>query len=199
MVSNQLLTHHVCEPSLINALQTVPRHHFVPERLKHIAYTDGHIALNNKRSLIAPGTLARMVQAANIDKKNTVLDVACGSGYSTAIIAKLAKRVVGVESDDTLASKANSTLKKLKINNAIIIGNELTTGHPESGPYDIIFVNGAIEELPESWRDQLKTSGRIITAVADTPFLNRVICYQRKGNTLEGTTLFETVLPHLKA
>ena len=130
MVDSQIRTNKVTNAELIAAFESVPREAFVPERLAGVAYVDEDIALSNGRYLMEPMVLARLLQEARPGPADVVLDVGCGTGYATAILAKLAATVVALESDHDLAVKATKLLGDLGIDNAIVVEGPLPAGWP---------------------------------------------------------------------
>jgi protein-L-isoaspartate(D-aspartate) O-methyltransferase len=118
------------------------------------------------RFLLAPMVLARLIQLAAVDPDDKVLDVGCATGYSTAVLARLGRRVIGLESEPELAATAREALQDLGIANAEIVEGPLDRGHAAASPYDVIFVNGAVRAPPETLFPQLKPVGRLATVLA---------------------------------
>ncbi|WP_299895762.1 protein-L-isoaspartate O-methyltransferase [uncultured Ruegeria sp.] len=161
MVDTQIRPSDVTKFPIIEAMLNVPRENFVPDAQREAAYVDGVIDLGNGRCMLEPRTLAKMLDALNISNDEMVLDIAPATGYSTAVAARMAQLVVGVESDDSLASEAQSLLAEADVDNAIIHVGPLEQGAAEHGPYDAIMVQGGVERVPEVLLDQLKEHGRI--------------------------------------
>ncbi len=162
MVDSQIRTADVTSHSLIHALSEVPRELFVPKALREVAYAEAEIPIAPGRALPAPRALGKMLDAAGISSADLVLEIAPGTGYSTAVIARLAAAVVAIEPDAALAKQAADTLQRLQAVNAVVSAGEATAGDPAHGPYDVIFVNGAVEQLPQALTDQLKDGGRLV-------------------------------------
>jgi protein-L-isoaspartate(D-aspartate) O-methyltransferase len=194
MIKGQVLPNKITDAQIIKIIADLPRHHFVPEAFKDVAYTDKSLEIGGGRYLMAAHIFARMVQAIEVKKSDVILDVACGSGYSSAIFASLAKKIVAVESDADLAAKANLNLKKLDIGNVIVLNNKLTDGHTEAAPYDIVFINGAIKSPPHSLMSQLAEGGRLVTVVADSDSTGRAMIFRRQEERIVKTDLFDAVL-----
>lgn len=165
MIEGQLVPANIASASLLDAIKAVPRESFVPEALKGAAYVDEDMPLGKDRFLLAPVALARMIALAEISADDTVLDIAAGTGYSTAILAHMAKRVVAIEERAELAEQARAALKSLAIRSAEIVTGALAQGHPGAGPYQVIFINGAIEQLPSVIAGQLAEGGRLVAAL----------------------------------
>jgi protein-L-isoaspartate(D-aspartate) O-methyltransferase len=202
MVESQIRPSDITDRRIIRAMQETPREQFVPTNLKPLAYMDEDIALTKPapgvgaRALLAPRTLAKMIQLAQIGSKDVVLDVGCGTGYSAALLGKLAETVVALESDAGLAETATKVLSELAFDNVAVVTGELPTGYPDEGPYDAIFVGGRIEQMPAGLLDQLKDGGRLI-AIRGEPMYARVILWRRVGATFDDQEEFEAGAPLL--
>jgi protein-L-isoaspartate(D-aspartate) O-methyltransferase len=167
MVETQLRPNEVTDTRLIAAMSALPRERFVPERLRAFAYIDERLEVfpaidaAPARFLLAPMVLARLVQLAAVEPGDTVLDVGCVTGYSTAILARLGREVTGVEPEPELADTARANLRALELANVEIVEGTLARGCPEKGPYDVILLNGSVPEEPESLFGQLSEGGRL--------------------------------------
>lgn len=170
--------------NLKEVLSSLPREFFIPHHLQSIAYCDGDIPLGGKRHLLSPLIFVRMLQAVAVKSSDKVLDIGCGQGYSTAVLSQLANKVIAVESESELATRANLTLNRLGIHNVIIISNKLEEGHPEGAPYDVIFLNGAINFIPEHLKNQLAEGGRMVAVMNDSPYTGKIIVLSHVGNRL---------------
>lgn len=167
MVDGQLRTTDVTSLPLLTAMLAVPREAFVPDSRKELAYIDDNILLSNgagagARYLMKPSPFAKMVQLAEIGPNDKVLDVGAGTGYSAAVLSRLAKSVVALESEASLADKAESTLAGLGCDNVSVARGELKAGNKAGAPYDVIIVEGSVEELPETLLAQLAEDGRLV-------------------------------------
>ncbi len=163
MVIGQITPNVTISPSLYDAMLAVPRHYFVPDKQQGIAYMDKQLSLGQQRYLMSPLLFAQLAQLAHIGPNDTVLDIGCATGYSTAVFSQLAKKVIALEADAELASNANHRLHQLGIENSILISSPLAEGNPEAAPYDVIFINGAIQQVPDSLIAQLADKGRLVT------------------------------------
>ena len=197
MIKSQVMTNRLTDKNIITLLSDFPRHIFVPEHLKTIAYCDDFIPLNDTHSLMPLMTFARAVQAADISLDDNILDIGCSSGFSAAILAKLGNKVVAIESDSDMASDAHQALSRLHIDNVIIITGKLKNGQAESGPYDVIFMNGAVDHVPDTLFDQLSDKGRLITFINDSPYTGKALLYKKFGDNIQSHTLFEVKMPKL--
>jgi len=161
MVDTQVRPSDVTKFPIIDAMLSVPREVFVPEHLREAAYMGDNLDLGNGRVVLDPRTLAKMLDALDIDPDDLVLDIGCAFGYSSAVMARMAGAVVAVEEDPEMAGEARSRLAEHGADNVILHEGPLSEGAPEHGPFDIIVVQGAVAHLPEALTDQLKEGGRM--------------------------------------
>ncbi|HVY20101.1 MAG TPA: protein-L-isoaspartate O-methyltransferase [Bauldia sp.] len=168
MVDSQLRTEAVTDYDILAAMGSVPRERFVPEDQRAVAYIDSDVPLKSgtpSRYLMEAAPFARLLQLAEIDTDDRILDVGCGTGYSLAVLAALGGFVVGLESDAELAAAAKANLAALGIGNAKVVSGALDAGYPVDGPYDVIFLEGAVEVLPAGLFEQLREGGRLVAVV----------------------------------
>lgn len=195
MVKGQVLPNKITDSSLIQAILETPRHNFIPEKFQGVSYIDETIPLGKNRFNLSPIVLSRMLQELNIKKSDSVLDIACGSGYSSAILSHIAKKVIAVESDSDLASKAHLSLKRMNIDNVVIISEILSQGHPDGAPYDIIFINGALNEKPDSLIAQLGESGRLAVVIKKSRHMGIATLFRRIDGIIVEEELFDADVP----
>lgn len=197
MVDNQIRTTDVTDYDVIDAFLAVPRERFVPARLKDLAYIDSDIEIapseggRPPRFLMEPSPLAKLVQLADVGKDDVVLDVGCGTGYASAVLSLLAGSVVSLECDERLAASATDTLAALGYDNVAVVTGDLAAGCPPEAPYDVIFVSGAVEEVPETLFSQLRDGGRLV-AVEGSGNASRAKLYLRDGGALAERSVFNT-------
>jgi protein-L-isoaspartate(D-aspartate) O-methyltransferase len=172
MVESQLRPNEVTDSRLLAAMRALPRELFVPPRLRPLAYIDEAIEIFPSidgapaRYLLAPMVLARLVQLAAVGPGDRVLDVGCGTGYSTAVLARLGRHVVGLEPEPELAAAARKALHVLGIDNAEIVEAPLASGHRAGAPYDAMVLNGSVPSVPEALLEQLEEGGRLAAVLA---------------------------------
>ncbi len=162
MVDCQVRPSDVTRYAIIEAMLWAPRELFVAKARRDVAYAGAEIELAPGRVLLEPRTFAKMLETANIGSQDLVLDLAPGTGYSTAVIARMAEAVIAIEPDAELAGPAQALLDNLEVDNAVISQGDPAAGDAAHGPYDVIFINGAIEALPEALGAQLKAGGRLV-------------------------------------
>ena len=162
MVDGQVRTTDVTDPAIIEAMLTIPREAFVDERMRPLAYIDEDLEIAHGRYLMEPSPFAKLVQLAEIRPGETVLDVGAGTGYSAAVLSRLAGRVVALESDSVLAERARAALATQAIDNVTVVTGPLAAGHTDAAPYDVIIVEGAVDVLPDALLAQLREGGRLV-------------------------------------
>ncbi|MCA3506913.1 MAG: protein-L-isoaspartate O-methyltransferase [Rhodobacter sp.] len=161
MVDTQVRPADVTKFPVIKALLSVPREAYVPRSLREAAYIGENLVIAPRRVVLEARTLAKLLDALDIQPDEMVLDLGCGLGYSTAVIARLAEAVIAVEDDAALAAQAEKTLASEGVDNAAVITGPLAQGAAKHGPYDVMTLQGAIETLPQALSDQLKEGGRV--------------------------------------
>jgi protein-L-isoaspartate(D-aspartate) O-methyltransferase len=168
MVDNQVRPSDVTKLPIIEAMLSVPRERFVPGAMAEAAYIGENVDLGKGRVLLEPRTLAKMLDALDVKPHDMVLDIAPATGYSAAVIARMAEAVVAVEGDETLADEAEAALEAVGATNIALERGDATQGAAAHGPYDAMIIEGGIEVLPEALESQLKDGGRIVALfVAD--------------------------------
>jgi protein-L-isoaspartate(D-aspartate) O-methyltransferase len=202
MVESQIRTNKVTNEALLEAFLAVPRERFVPPRLRGAAYVDSDLPLGGGRSMLQPMVLARLLQLAEIGREDTVLEIGCGTGYGTALLARLARSVVGVESDAELARQAVARLRELAVDNAAVIEAPLNIGHPGRAPYPVIVCQGAVERIPESIANQLADGGRLVCVLRPDHGPGRAVVMTSIGSVLSQWPAFDAgaaLLPGFEA
>lgn len=164
MVDSQLRTNDVTDHRVLDAFEAVPREKFVPASKQPVAYIDREIALDGsgERLLTKPHVMGKMVQLASVRPDDVVLVIGAGTGYVSAVLSHLAASVMALEEDPALAAEASETIVELGIENVAVIEGQLKQGLPNEGPYDVIYIDGAVEQLPESLFAQMKDGGRLV-------------------------------------
>jgi protein-L-isoaspartate(D-aspartate) O-methyltransferase len=198
MVESQIRPNRVTDERLLEAMRNIPREKFVPAHMQGFAYIDEDIDLGNGRFLQEPMVLARLIQSADIAPTDVVLDIGCGTGYSTAVMSKMASTVVGIERDNKLAEQAENLLKSLDITNAVIFHNDLTQGYEAQAPYDVILINGSLPEVPPEIFEQLIDGGRLITVLSEDGRPGQAVMYTRVRDIVSEKVVFDAATPFLK-
>ncbi|MBV1865195.1 MAG: protein-L-isoaspartate O-methyltransferase [Rhodobacteraceae bacterium] len=182
MVDCQVRPSDVTKYPIIEAMLTIPREEFVPEQKKLVAYSGIHLDLGAGRMLLDARTFAKLLDAVNLQPSELVLDLGCGLGYSSAVIAHMAEAVVCVEEDEAMAQEASGLLAANAVDNAMVVAGPLAQGAAKQGPYDVIILQGAAEQVPDAILDQLKMGGRIATVLVDGNKGQCSIGHKREGH-----------------
>ncbi len=197
MVEGQIRPNRVTDALLIAAMGDVPRENFVPAEANGYAYVDQAIALGGGRYLMEPMVLARLLQAASVAPDDTALVVGCASGYSAAVLARLAGAVVAVEEDAELAAKATQLLIDQGVDNAAVLEGALAEGCAKQAPYDVILLGGAVSEIPTRITDQLADRGRLVCVLGGGTGAGRGTLLTRHGQATQQSQLFDAETPLL--
>ncbi|KAB2692359.1 protein-L-isoaspartate O-methyltransferase family protein [Brucella pseudogrignonensis] len=197
MVDNQIRTTDVTDLRVIDAFLTVPREVFAPANRQVLAYIDEDQLLEGEgtapRYLMEPSPFAKLIQLAKVNKNDVVLDIGCGTGYSSAILSELAGSVIGLESDSSLSAIAAARLQELSHDNVVIVSGDLKAGYPSEAPYDVIFIEGAVDFVPEVLFNQLKEGGRLI-AVEGRGNAGVARIYVKENGVASGRSVFNTAV-----
>lgn len=195
MVESQVRPADVVDRRIIRAMLEIPRELFVPEDVRPLAYSDREVRITPRaetraRYLMASSVHARLIQFLELGESDIVLEVGCGTGYGSAVMAKLAQTVVGLEADPALAETATETLSAVGVDNVVTVVGSLPAGWPSEGPYDAILLSGAVPEVPQALLDQLKDGGRLAAVVADAG-MSKAMIWWRSGSHFSPRTLFD--------
>jgi protein-L-isoaspartate(D-aspartate) O-methyltransferase len=210
MVDGQIRTNGVTNLDLIGAMLDVPREAFVPERQTALAYLDRDLPLPSRsgapRYLIKPEVTAKLIQAADVTPQDRVLVVGAATGYSAAIMSRLAAKVVALEEDPGLAEIAQANLRHLGVTNVTVATGSLSAGWPATAPYDVILLEGGVETVPQPLFDELSADGQLVTVVyegrgdAAGPIdgkIGKATVYRDVKGEVGGRALFDASAPLL--
>ncbi|MBW6530737.1 protein-L-isoaspartate O-methyltransferase [Sphingomonas sp. RRHST34] len=165
MVASQLRTVAVTDPRVVAAMADVPRERFVPAASTAMAYRDTAIALGQGRALNTPLATARLLVEARLRPSDRVLLIGAAAGYTAAVLARIVADVVAVEESPDLAVHARAALADER--NVTLVEAPLAQGHAAGAPYDVLLVDGAVEELPSTLLTQVADGGRIVTGLIE--------------------------------
>lgn len=196
MVESQVRTNDVTDHGVQNALRLIPRENFVPASKQAVAYGDVNVKTDEGRYMLRPRDFAKLVQAAAIKSTDIVLDIGCGRGYSSAVLAQLAETVVGLDEDEAGVERASELLTQFDVMNAAIVQGDLKGGAREHGPFDVIFVNGAVSSVPKPWFEQLASGGRLVVIMSNGP-IGQATVYTKVGDTVGERIAFDASAPVL--
>ncbi len=162
MVDTQVRPSDVTSFRILDAMLSVPRELFVPSEQMDAAYAGVNVPLGRRRVVLAPRTMSKLLQAADIQPDELVLDVGAGLGYSSALAACMAEAVIALEEDADLAGEAERALSEASADNVAVTSGALVDGAPKHGPYDVVLIEGAVQDIPDALVGQLKEGGRIV-------------------------------------
>lgn len=195
-VDGQVRTNDVTDVALQKALLAVPREAYVPRTARDVAYAEADIALCEGRHLIEGRDFAKLVQALRIRPTDVILDVGCGYGYSSAVLAQMAETVIGLESHPDLAKRAEDNLADQGVVNAVVVRGPFEKGAAKHGPFDVILVNGTTPDVPASLFEQLAEGGRMGLFLGDATRA-RAFLVEKRGGAPSKRSLFEATPPVL--
>lgn len=195
MVDSQIHPADVTDRRLLKALRTIPRETFVAKSKSAVAYADCEVETAPGRWMMRPREFAMLVHAADIQPEELVLNIASGRGYAAAILSRMAETVVCVENDDALIAKSSDALAAAGCDNAVVMKGDPKKGATDQGPYDVIFVEGAVAAPPRAWFDQLKDGGRLAVVVRKGR-VGKATIFTRSGESIGQRVEFDST-PHI--
>ena len=197
MIESQIRPNKVTDERVIGAFARVHRELFAPEALRGVAYIDEDLPLGGGRYLMAPMIVARLLQAAEIDSKDTVLVVGAGVGYEAALASLLGRNVVALEENADLARTGRDALVEDQIGSVAYVEEPLKAGHKARAPYDVIFFGGSIAAVPAEIENQLAEGGRLLAIVRPGGMMGRATVITRTGGVFARRVIFDAAVPLL--
>ncbi len=167
---------------VLEVMGTLPRHEFVPEVLRHRSYEDGPLPIDKRQTISQPWIVARMTELLELSRTDLVLEIGTGSGYQTAVLSRLCKKVISVERHSELAKKARALLEVLKLSNVTVLSGDGTLGRSEFAPYDAILVTAGAPSVPRPLKNQLRVGGRLVLPVGDEQ-VQELVLVRRESET----------------
>jgi protein-L-isoaspartate(D-aspartate) O-methyltransferase len=198
MIEQQIRTWEVLDPTVLQLLHDVPREHFVPKAYQGLAFADLEIPIGHGAKMLSPKLEGRMVQALALEKTDRVLHVGTGTGYLTALLAKLSKHVISVEIEPELKKLAEQNLLSEGIVNVTLEVGDASHGWADQAPYDVIVFGGSSPVEPEGVREQLVVGGRMLIVVGETPVMRATLIHRVSETGFREDVLFETCIDELK-
>ncbi|MEM6441373.1 MAG: methyltransferase domain-containing protein [Pseudomonadota bacterium] len=197
MVDRQVRPSDVTSYPIIEAMLDVPRERFVPAALRPVAYAGEHLTLAPGRVMLDPRAFAKMLDVLDPGPDDVALDLACGPGYSTAVLARLTAWTTGVEPDAAMARAAAATLSELEVDTAEVVEGAAAEGAADGAPYDVMLINGGVETLPRALTDQLAEGGRVALIRMDGA-LGRCQVITKTEGVLTARAAFDASAPVLE-
>ena len=188
MVERQLRRRGIADERVLEAMGEVPREHFVPDTVRDSAYNDSALPIGHQQTISQPWVVAAICQALHLEGDERVLEIGTGSGYSAAVLAGLAERVVSLERVAPLAETARERLGELEIGNVEVVIGDGSRGHPEGAPYDAIAVHAATPEAPHSLLGELAPDGTLVVPIA-TGSADLLTAFVRRNGDLHQETI----------
>lgn len=201
MVNNQIKPFAVTNPVILDAFATIPRENFGQFVIESAIYTDNILYLNQKKKFesrfyLSAAVFAKMIQIADIKKHESVLDIGCLTGYSSAILSKICSTVDGLEQHDELVDISKENIKKLGIENINVHHGNLKDGYMKKELFDAIFINGSVDLVPQPINDQVKDGGRVIT-IKREGLIGYMVIYKKAGDYMTQINHFEITVPYI--
>ena len=198
MIESQIRTWEVLDQAVLDLLLTVRREEFVPERFRSLAFADMEIPLGHGEVMLTPKMEARMVQELGVRKTDKILEIGTGSGYVTALLAKLGGQVVTLERIREFSQAATRKLAGHDLHNAQFHVGDGSEGWPAQAPYDVVLLTGSVPVLSESFQHQLAPGGRLLAVIGEAPVMTATLTTRVSERAFNTVGLFETVIPALQ-
>ena len=197
MVDSQIRVNDVTDPDIIAAFLNTPREAFVPKSLQASAYAEHELKTSDTRALWTPRDLSKLLLALEPKASDISLIIGAGAGYSTALLSEITDTALGLEDSAEAVEAMSERFDQLGLDSAVAVEGALDKGLSDQGPFDVIFVAGMTETVPQTWLDQLNDGGRMAITVRKSPALGSVRIYTRAGDTFSYREAFEACPPVL--
>ena len=197
MVHNQLMANNVVEEHILEAFRLVPKEIFLPFEKKPKAYIDEDIKIMNDRYLIEPRVMANIIKLSGVKKNHIIMDLACSTGYTSAVLSKLSKKVYGIDNKEDFLEEASVNIKKLNINNVHFINKNPIIGIKKK--FDIIYIFGGVENIPIGLFESLKNDGGcLVTVLYDNTQIGKIHIVKKINGKISKTNFITAQTPVLK-
>lgn len=197
MIEQQIRTWEVLDPVVLDLLKQVPREDFVPPQYLGLAFADLEIPIGHGQRMLSPKMEARILQSLSLKPTDRVLEVGTGSGYMTALLARLVKQVVSVDCIAEFTEAARKKLEQHGYANIVLESGDAAQGWQPHAPYDVIVLTGSLPVLPDQLQQQLAVGGRLFVVVGEAPVMEATLIKRVTENTFRSDVLFETCVPEL--
>lgn len=200
MIDSQIHPMGVVMEPLLKAFHNVPREEFVADAQRGVCYCDEDIEISEGRYLMEPSVLARMIQATKPKTDDVALTIGSGVGYNAAILSHLVMTVIALDEEEALLQAAQASWDKLSFSNIVAAIGSLAEGAPKNAPYNLIIINGAVAEIPESIKKQLSVGGRLVALVkqAGQSVAKATLVEHIREGVFSNKILFDAGTPYLK-
>ena len=197
MVDSQVRVNDVTSVDVVSAFSSIPREVFVPKPMRSSAYAELEIATSDTRAMWLPRDLGKLLVGLEPEAADISLVIGAGAGYSAALIGHMTEAVIALEEDEPLVDAMTDRFAEIGMDEAVAVLGDLPTGLPDQGPFDVIFIAGMVETVPQAWLDQLSEGGRLGVVVASGRGVGAARIYKRAGSTFSYREAFECCPPIL--
>lgn len=197
MIEQQIRPWDVLDAHVLSLLAMVRREDFVPPAYQALAFVDCEVPLGHGQVMLTPKVEARLLQEAQVQRHERVLEVGAGSGFMAALLAHRAQTVITLEREPALAQMATTNLRRAGVLNASVRQQDGAAGLPGDAPFDVIMLSGSVAEVPQALLDQLKPGGRLLAIVGHEPVMRGQRYTRLSATALQSQDLFDTVAPRL--
>lgn len=197
MVDSQVRVNDVTSVDVVSAFSSIPREVFVPKPMRSSAYAELEIATSDTRAMWLPRDLGKLLVGLEPEAADISLVIGAGAGYSAALIGHMTEAVIALEEDEPLVDAMTDRFAEIGMDEAVAVLGDLPTGLPDQGPFDVIFIAGMVETVPQAWLDQLSEGGRMGVVVASGRGVGAACIYKRAGSTFSYREAFECCPPIL--
>lgn len=197
MIEQQIRPWDVLDLHVLELLARVRREDFVPPAYQALAFVDAEVPIGHGQVMLAPKVEARLLQEAQVQRHERVLEIGAGSGFMAALLAHRARSVIALERISALATQAAANLRRGGVLNASVREQDGAAGLPGDGPWDVIMLSGSVSEVPQVLLDQLQVGGRLLAVVGQEPVMRAVRITRLSATALQSQDLFDTVAPRL--
>jgi protein-L-isoaspartate(D-aspartate) O-methyltransferase len=198
MIEQQIRPWDVADSAVLELLAVVKREDFVPASYKAMAFADMAIPLPGQQVMLAPRQQARLLQDAAVKPTDKVLEIGTGSGFTTALLASQAQRVISLEINPELADLARANLQRANIHNAEVRCADGTQGAAAEAPFDVILLGGSVAEVPPTLLKQLKVGGRLVAIVGSEPIMHAMVITRTSETNFKSDEKWDDNAPRLQ-
>lgn len=198
MIEQQIRPAEVLDYRVLDTIAATPREDFVPEDYRELAFSDINIPISDGEIMMKPIMEARLLQALDVQSSDKILEIGTGSGYFSALLATLGQSIDSIDIDPALQRQAQARLTAQGISNVSLIEGDAAQGWNEGGSYDIIAITGSLPILPESLKQKLTVTGRLVAIIGTAPVMEATLITRIADDQWSIDILFETELPALR-